>query len=1147
VDGNGVRGAESVLQGGSATMFQLASTDISLTVSGFKLVGDTVLLGGGIGQEVTFTNNVLEIVATKDNVFHLGQTGGYDFAFTGNKVDVTGYTEFFQLFQGGSIDVSGNSFTGHAGTYVAGDDNNVPLIVNANGATGTVNNNVFDNIDIGVLVAGTTGPLEIAGNSFSNLHRVPGTTTGGNAAGVVFFAPAFAGTINIHDNSFAQSDAGIRTSGVPGTDLIDEPVLVDDNSFVGVANPVLVTIPGSIYATDSTIDAVSVPSSFYGGPDANSFAGTALADAMFGGGGNDTLAGAAGNDTLNGGNGSDTAIFSGSRLDYTFGGNTTSATSTDTAAGRDGTDQLVGIEKVTFTEQGRTFTLDAILNNVEAVIGDLSNSTVLENASVGASVGTVMATDENEAGGDFLTYSLSTNPGGLFAIDAQTGEITVAKALDAETAQSHDIVVKVTDAGGKETTKGFTINVGDVNEFAVTTPVDTNNAANSVAEELGAGALVGITAFASDADATTNVVTYSLQNDAGSRFLINSATGVVTTARLFDEADLGAHDIVVRATSADGSFKDATFSISINDVAEAPVITSNGGGASDTINVAEGLVAVTTVTATDEDVPSTLTYSIVGGADAARFNIHATTGVVTFKVAPDFENPTDSDGKNDYELIVQVSDGVLTDTQALTVNVTNAGETQTFFLTAGNDTFPHPTNGPTLSDDNFIVDGLGGDDIITTAGGNDVIRGSAGNDTISSGGGNDVIVYVSGNNGADAVDGGDGDDEIRAQSHGAVIGLSSVANVERITSNGFNMVRIVGSALADTLNFSSVQMVGITAIDGGAGNDVITGSAGDDTIIGGLGNDTLAGGEGNDSFILLASAGIDSIDGGGGTADRITFSGLNTSLTWNDAAGVQLIRNIELVDGTGATGTGGRILGSAMADRIDLSLVQLINIRNIDAGAGADTVIGSAGDDTIIGGSGADNLAGGGGNDTFMLLASSGLDVIDGGDGNADKIVLSGANASLSWTDANGVVLIGNVEVIDGTGTSGTGGRILGSATGDTIDLGLVQLININSIDAGAGADNVIGSNGNDTIIGGSGNDVLSGGAGDDVFLIAAGAGVDTIHGGLAGSDSGYDVIRATAANVAISFGSWNGIEEVSGGAFSNVRIIGTNAGEIMI
>ena len=96
-------------------------------------------------------------------------------------------------------------------------------------------------------------------------------------------------------------------------------------------------------------------------------------------------------------------------------------------------------------------------------------------------------------------------------------------------------------------------------------------------------------------------------------------------------------------------------------LSHAPVITSNGGGATAAVNVAENTTAVTTVTATDADLPAqTLTYTITGGADAARFTIDSSTGVLTFVAAPDFEVPTDVGANNVYDVIVQVSDGSLT-------------------------------------------------------------------------------------------------------------------------------------------------------------------------------------------------------------------------------------------------------------------------------------------------------------------------------------------------------------------------------------------------------------------------------------------------------------------------------------------------------
>jgi len=84
--------------------------------------------------------------------------------------------------------------------------------------------------------------------------------------------------------------------------------------------------------------------------------------------------------------------------------------------------------------------------------------------------------------------------------------------------------------------------------------------------------------------------------------------------------------------------------------------------------------AVTTVTATDPDAGATQTYSIVGGADQLKFAINSSTGALSFIAAPDFENPADSGTNNIYDVTVQVSDGSLTDTQAIAVTVTNVNE-----------------------------------------------------------------------------------------------------------------------------------------------------------------------------------------------------------------------------------------------------------------------------------------------------------------------------------------------------------------------------------------------------------------------------------------------------------------------------------------
>ncbi len=156
---------------------------------------------------------------------------------------------------------------------------------------------------------------------------------------------------------------------------------------------------------------------------------------------------------------------------------------------------------------------------------------------------------------------------------------------------------------------------------------------------------------------------------SGSQAQINTALASLSYLATLNFS--GADTLTVLATDTLGYSSNSTVLINVSAVNDAPVITSNGGGATAAISVAENVTAVTTVAATDVDLPTqTLTYSIVGGADAAKFAINASTGVLTFVTAPDFEAPTDSGANNIYDVTVQVTDGMLIDAQAIAVYVT---------------------------------------------------------------------------------------------------------------------------------------------------------------------------------------------------------------------------------------------------------------------------------------------------------------------------------------------------------------------------------------------------------------------------------------------------------------------------------------------
>jgi VCBS repeat-containing protein len=103
-------------------------------------------------------------------------------------------------------------------------------------------------------------------------------------------------------------------------------------------------------------------------------------------------------------------------------------------------------------------------------------------------------------------------------------------------------------------------------------------------------------------------------------------------------------------------------------------IISDGSGATAAVLVAENGTAVTTVVASDPDLGQPLTYSLAGGADEATFTIDSSTGALAFLTAPDFENPGDAGGNNVYDVIVQASDGTLSDMQALAVTITNVND-----------------------------------------------------------------------------------------------------------------------------------------------------------------------------------------------------------------------------------------------------------------------------------------------------------------------------------------------------------------------------------------------------------------------------------------------------------------------------------------
>ncbi|WLB18870.1 putative Ig domain-containing protein [Bradyrhizobium japonicum] len=124
-------------------------------------------------------------------------------------------------------------------------------------------------------------------------------------------------------------------------------------------------------------------------------------------------------------------------------------------------------------------------------------------------------------------------------------------------------------------------------------------------------------------------------------------------------SNAGGFDIKVTATDTSGSAASDIFHMTVAN--HAPIITSDGAGATASIIITDDTKYVDTVRATDPDPNTTIKYSIIGGQDQKLFTIDPVSGVLSFKSMP-------QDGRS-YQVQVAASDGSLQDTQAIKVQV----------------------------------------------------------------------------------------------------------------------------------------------------------------------------------------------------------------------------------------------------------------------------------------------------------------------------------------------------------------------------------------------------------------------------------------------------------------------------------------------
>jgi len=827
-------------------------------------------------------------------------------------------------------------------------------------------------------------------------------------------------------------------------------------------------------AHDDTLTGDTSANKLYGHGGDDVLSGGDGADDLYAGEGDDRLIGGAGNDELEGSGGTDTAVFSGNWADYTITESGGVYTVQDNV-GDDGIDTVVDVETFEFADV--TLSAADILNDAPDDL-TLDNASVDENVADGTVVGTAAGSDVDVA--DVLSYSLSDDAGGRFAIDSSTGEITVADGslLDHEAAASHDVTLQVTDAAGATYDEAFTINVGDVNEAPTDIGFDAEKAVSTtvVSEDFESGA----TGWS---DNTTSTGGAGLDgNYLGNFFGTNGEQTVYKTFALSGDQD----SVTINFDFWEfDTWNGEEFKIWVDDelIATDVYYTQEYLGESDVSSF--GTATSDTSSNLGEGIYNDQTHNYSFTVDSSATNIKVGFGSNLDESASD---NTESWGIDNFE-IVENQGGTALPVEQTDFETVATGEIVSVGSNQSVDRWSLSHDGGDLTIDMF-ANGFNGSDLdsiihlfrddgggsYTLIGSND--DGSAGSDGSTSSydsyletsdlAAGDYIIAVGsyGTSSSEAIASG-GDDTASATTNGAY----------QLTINGNATLNGIATDPSDGNPWGDPNGAAtITSVSGGgleAGETLATLEAFD------VDSGDAAGYSLNDD-----AGGRYSINESGELSLDVAHDGsaiANDSITvrTTDSGGLALDETFEVTLGSSGTDS---IDGSAGRDIVH----GLGGDDTITAGDGDDLIYGGAGDDVIDGEGGSNVIYGGAGDDTIDNNNSSATgDVVYGGDGN-DSIWGAGGDASDTlYGDAGNDYI--NGELGDDVIYGGTGNDSLYGHNDD------------DTIHGDEGDDLLVGGSGNDTLYGGAGTDTLTGEDGDDLFVLLQGQGNDTVDGGSGG------------------------------------------------
>ena len=206
---------------------------------------------------------------------------------------------------------------------------------------------------------------------------------------------------------------------------------------------------------------------------------------------------------------------------------------------------------------------------------------------------------------------------------------------------------------------------------------DGSSATRSLDENTTGVQDIGDPVSATDPENTT--LTYSLEGTDKDAFTIDTRSGQLRTDgdETYDYETKPRYVLSVKATDGHGRDRSIPVLINLNDVNEPPSFTSDAA-----FETEENNQSIGRVDAEDVDNADRITgYTLTGGSDQNRFEINS-GGALTFKDAPNFEDPADNGRNNEYIVVVTATGGTggraMTAEQTITVTVTDENEPPRF-------------------------------------------------------------------------------------------------------------------------------------------------------------------------------------------------------------------------------------------------------------------------------------------------------------------------------------------------------------------------------------------------------------------------------------------------------------------------------------